>query len=933
MKTILLTLLSILLITTVSANSNDQLIPTDTSVTIGKLSNGITYYIKKNKKPENRVEMRIAMKVGSVVEDDDQQGLAHFTEHMAFNGSTHFRKNELVNYLQSVGVKFGAHLNAYTGFDETVYMLHLPTDADSIVEKGFLVLEDWAHGLSFDSAEIEKERGIIVEEWRLGQGAEQRMLDKYLPVIFQHSKYAERLPIGKKEILETFPHSAIKRYYNEWYRPDLMAVIVVGDIDVKEYEKKIKKYFEKIQSPISPRKRESFPVPGHAETLVSICSDKEAVESECVVIYKTDSKDESRIEDYRFFIMKQLYSYMINMRFNELTRSENPPFIRAFANYGNIGAQTEDAYMTGATVADTGLIFGLKTIVAENEKIKRFGFTSAELKRAKKSVLSNYEKAYNERDKSESANYASELTSAFTDNEPIPGILWEYNFATTNLPSISLDEINKLATAWITDSNRVVVITSPEKEGVVLPSKEQVLSIFEEINKTNLKSYTESLIDSSLVNEIPQKGKIVKEKNEKNTQTTIWTLSNGATIYLKPTKFKDDEILMSCFSYGGQNLYDMKDFYSTVFTNNIVRESGVGNFSKTDLQKTLSGKTVSLASYISGISEGMNGRTTPKDLETFFQLLYLYFTAPRYDSLAFNSYKTRSKAMVANLKVDPNYFYQDQLAKVLTQNHPRAYTIPEESDFDKIDLQRVHQIYKDRFSNAADFTFVFAGNFELETIKPFVEQWIGSLPSNKNFEKPKDIGMRPPKGSVKKDFYKGSDPKSKVNLVFTSETKYSPKEDYYLLSLSDLLDIKLIESLREEKSGVYTLGVQSSMSKYPFENYKFTIVYPCAPDNVDSLEKAALKEIEKIKTNGVEPKDLIKIKETQKRELETSLKTNGYWIAAIQNAVNYDRKLENILKQFDDIEKLSSKNIQDVAHKYCGKDYIKVVLYPESMKQ
>ena len=464
----------------------------DPKVTIGKLDNGLTYYIRHNEKPEDKVELRLAVNAGSILEEENQLGLAHFLEHMAFNGTKNFEKNELVSYLQSVGVKFGMHLNAYTGFDQTVYILPIPSDSAEVLNTGLQILEDWAHNISLQEEEIDKERGVVLEEWRLDRGAEQRMRDEYLPVIFEGSRYAERLPIGKKAIVESFEYETLRRFYRDWYRPDLMAVIAVGDIDVNEMEKKIKAQFSKIKMPEDPKPRRDYEVPAHEETLVSIVTDPEASFTRVNLIYKKDAIEEKLIGDYRNILKRQLYSSMLNSRLQEIQQQADPPFIYAASYYGGLGARTKEAYQSIAVVGETGVEKGFRTIVEENERVKRHGFTQSELERAKQELLTQYEKAYNERDKTESKVYADEYIRHFLDEEPIPGIEEEYKYATTFVPEMELEEIDQLADEWITEDNRVVLITAPEKEGVELPSEERVKKILDEVQQSEIEPYKDA---------------------------------------------------------------------------------------------------------------------------------------------------------------------------------------------------------------------------------------------------------------------------------------------------------------------------------------------------------------------------------------------------------------------------------------------------------
>ncbi len=904
-------------------------IPVDSSIKFGKLANGMVYYIKKNKKPENRAELRLAVNAGSVLEDTDQLGLAHFTEHMAFNGTTHFAKNELVSYLQSVGVKFGADLNAYTSFDQTIYMLTIPTDSAAVLDKGFDVLSDWAHEQTFDSTEIEKERGVVIEEWRLGRGAEQRMQDKYIPVLFHDSRYAIRLPIGTKKSLETFHRNSIVRFYKDWYRPDLMAIIAVGDFDMAKIEKEIIDKFSNIPNPKNERPRIVYNVPDHKEILASVNSDKEAAEADVSIFYLNNKEPDITYANYRDHAKELLYFTMLNQRLDELSQLPNPPFLGGYSTDGNIGARTKYAYVSMAAVTDTGIMTGLKTLLDENEKVKRFGFTQSEFNRAKKDILKMYEKYYNERDKTESSSYADEFIRNFLNGESIPGIAFEYNFMQKYLPGAKLEEINQLATKWITDSNRVVIVTAPQKESVKMPTDKEIIQLVENASKANVSAYKDKITDSELLSQKPKPGKVIKENQIKDIAVTELTLSNGVKVILKSTDFKNDEIKFSAISPGGQFLYPDKDNFSANFAANIIDESGLAKFSIIDLQKILAGKSVNVTPYISSYTEGLNGNCVPKDMETMFQLIYLYFIQPRLDSAAFTSFINKVKGYLANIESDPQMFYSDTLKRILSQNHPRGGGIPKVSDIDKIDLQRVYQIYKDRFADASDFTFTIVGNFNTDSIKPLLEEYLGSLPSNNRKESWKDVGIRPPKGEVFRNIYKGTDPKSRVNMIFTGETKYSPEEAYYLKSLADILEIRLIEVLREEKSGVYGVGAMAAMGRIPYQNYTIKIQFPCGPENVDSLVSETWQIIKEIQKNGISDKNLNKIKETQERELEVSLKTNGYWMNFLENSSFYNDNMSEILKKKEMIEKLTSKDIQNVANKYFNEKYIKVVLYPQ----
>jgi zinc protease len=912
-----------------------QVMPVDPKVKIGRLSNGLTYYIRHNSLPEKRVELRLVVNAGSVLEDDDQLGLAHFMEHMNFNGTKRFPKNELVSYLQSIGVEFGADLNAYTSFDETVYILPVPTDRPGLVDKGLQILEDWAHNALLDPSEIEKERGVVIEEWRLSRGADERMMKQTLPVQYRGSKYADRLPIGTKEILEHFSPDVLTRFYKDWYRPDLQAVIVVGDIDVNDIEQKIKQTFGNIPAPVSPRKREVFSVPDHTETLSAVAKDKETAFPSIEILFKKDLQPDTLIGDYVRYMNRRLFTGMLNSRFRELTLNANPPFVGAGSFYGNSLARTKDAYQLFANTSDTGMSRSLYALMQENRRVLLYGFTASEFDLQKKQMQSLYDRIFNEREKEESYKYVDEYVNNFLINEPIPGIEWEYDFVKQYLASAKLDDVNKLAAQWITKDNMVVTLNAPDKADVKIPSAEEVNAVLSAVDVAAIDPYKEKILATSLMDGNKLKpGRILSSKSNEDLQTSTIKLSNGATVILKQTNFKNDEILFRAFSKGGHSLVKDADYYSASNAAAIVSQSGVGNFSAIDLGNMLKGKNTSLSPNITLYSEGLNGSTIPKETETLLQLVHLYFTTPKKDKDAFESFKTRQKQLYANLGANPQIYFSSEFQKLMTQNHPRAGGLPKSEDFDKINLDRSIQVYKERFANAADFTFLFVGSFDEEAIRPLLEKYIGSLPSNGIKENFKDLGIRPPAGKVDKVITKGADPKSVVNIVFTSLVSYNAADAYALRSLGDVMDIKLVEKLREEKGGVYGVSAFGDIRKIPTGYSNFTISFPCAPDNVDTLSKAAIDELKKIIKNGVSSEDLEKIKEQQKRKLEVDMKQNQFWITSLYDAYYLGNNPADILNKQKQTETLTSKMIQDAAKKYINlTNYIRAVLRPDKTEE
>ncbi|MFN3315282.1 MAG: insulinase family protein, partial [Raineya sp.] len=619
------------------AQNLSQPVPLNPKVRVGKLANGLTYYIQQNGKPEKRVELRLAINAGSILETDKQQGLAHFVEHMCFNGTKKFPKNELVSYLQSLGIQFGGDLNAYTSFDETVYILPVPTDKPELVDTGLEVLKEWAFNVTFDGAEIDKERGVILEEWRLGRGAEQRMQDKQFPVILKGSQYAKRLPIGTEKNLRTFKHDVLRQYYKDWYRPNLMAVIVVGDIDVNAMEQKIKTLFADAQNPTKEKPRKVFNVPDHKETLISIASDKEAAFPNVRLMYKKKPREIKTEQDYFEKLKLELFSGMLRERFDEIRLSANPPFSSAYAYYGDF-VRGVDAFMLGANTSETGIELALRTLLTEAKRLEKHGFVQQELDLYKKKYLANLEKQYNERDKTESGEIIWDYVAYFLEGKPAPGIEYDYDFAKKYLDKIKLEELNQIIKTLITKENFVVSVQMPEKAGVKVPNEKEIRAILAEMDKVEVKPYEMKKIALSLSEGVKiNPGKVVGEKKLDKIGVTELTLSNGAKVLLKPTDFKNDEIVISAFSNGGTSLASDEDVHSANYISQVIAESGINNLSQTEMKQTMTGKNVRVSPIISNLYEGFNGSSTPKDLETALELLHLYFVAPRQDEQAFQS--------------------------------------------------------------------------------------------------------------------------------------------------------------------------------------------------------------------------------------------------------------------------------------------------------
>lgn len=908
-------------------------LPIAADVIKGKLTNGLTYYIRKNAKPEQRVELRLAIKAGSILEEDDQQGLAHFTEHMAFNGSKHFKKNDLVSYLQSIGVEFGADLNAYTSFDETVYILPIPTDRPENLEKGFLVLEDWASGVLFETKEIDKERGVVLEEDRLGKGAEERMSKKSLPYILQGSRYADRLPIGKPEILKNFKPEAIKRFYHDWYRPDLMAVVVVGDIDPVAAEGLIRKHFEKLKNPAPVKPRDYAKVPPRRSSQGLVVTDPEATNHILQIFYATkESTAPTTLGEYRRDIIKMLAGQMLNLRMQELTQKSDPPFL-----FGGSGESEfvhgYESYFGIAAVGKAGVVPAIEAVIVENERARKFGFSPSELDRAKKSFFRSIEQLYNEREKTESADHAEEYLRNFLTDEPIPGIANEFNYYKLFLEGISLDEINAYAAQHIPSSSekKLVLLQGPTKADFTMPTHEELLAIVARAEQLPVTAFEEKALSASLLSSKPVGGKIVNEKDLSDVGVTHIALENGVTVLLKPTDFKNDQVILSGFRFGGNSLYGEKDLQSAQYAASVVSQMGIGQFSPTDIRKMLAGKSVSASPRLSGLSEGFGGQSGSADMETMFQLLYLYFTSPRRDEELFQSFKSRQQAMLKNMLSDPQTIFQDSVSRMMYGMHPRAPRFPRPGDFDHISLDRALEIYKERFGNARGWNFVLVGSFDLAAAKELVRVYLGSLPSAVGpISTFKDLGIRPVKGVVKKEIRKGQEQQSLISIAFTGEASYVPEEQLKLQALIDLVEIKLTETLREKLSGAYTAQIGGSLSKNPYGNYAINIAIPCGPENVNKLIDATLAEIQKIKDQGPKPEDLAKVKEAFLKKQQENLKDNAYWSGALQRSLELGTPASNILTVEQRMKSITGQEIQDRAKRYFNlNNYFQAVLYPE----
>lgn len=917
----------------VSAQNLDQNLPLDPKVTIGKLENGLTYYIRPNNKPEKKVELRLIVNAGSILEDDDQQGLAHFMEHMNFNGTKNFPKNELVGFLQSIGVEFGADLNAYTSFDETVYILPIPTDKPGNLEKGFQILEDWAHNALMTDADIDNERGVVLEESRSGKGADDRMMQQYLPRLFAGSQYAHRLPIGKDDILKNFKYDAVRRFYKEWYRPDLMAVAVVGDITVAQAEKLVKTYFSRLKNPENAPARKVFEVLPYTEPGAMVVTDKEATNYMFQLVFSArKEKADVTLRDYRASMVRDLFIAVLNRRLQALTQSGNPPYLYAAGYIGGWARDYENFTLMAAPSTD--IAFTVNTAIAELVKAQQYGFNPSELDIARKQVLSRMEKAYNERNTTESGRIVSEYVRSFLNAEAIPGIENEYAYYQEMLPAIQVEDLNAVAKEWLSiDQNKeyFALITGPDSRQMKVPTDLELAQMVESAFAQQVVADDEKEIASSLLDKMPVPGKVVAAAKNKELGTTTYTLSNGVKVTLKPTEFKSDEILLNGVKKGGSSNYGPEDKANVTFVSRIISAMGTGNFTPTDLRNFIAGKTVSLNQSIGSLSSNVRGNAAVKDLETLLQLNYLTLTAPRKDIELYNGFVANQKAQLQFLTSNPQYAFFDTLSKSMFNNDPRApITIPTAADFDRINLDRILEIYQNELGYADDFHFFLVGNVDTATIVPLLEQYIGSLPVKGTKAAFKDNGLRPVTGRHLLDFQKGSEQQSLIFAQYFGDIDYS--EDLALKAnmVAEILNIKVIEEMREKMAAIYSGGFSAEVEKEPYPNYSIRLFLPCGPENVPLLLKETEKEIAHLKQNGVDKKDLDKVKLALLEKRKESIKTNGYWLGKLEQLQFWNYDQDRFLKMESIVNKISSADIKAAANRlFEGKNSFVAVLYPE----
>ena len=909
-----------------------QLMPVDPEVVTGTLPNGLRYYVRPNAKPARRIELRLVVKAGSVLEDPDQLGLAHFVEHMEFEGTQHFPREGINAFLASLGLGIGPDANAETSFDDTQYTLRIPAGSPQVLDRALLVLEDWAHAATFDQDAIDRQRGIVLSEWRLHLGAAERTGDKIRKFQLEGSRYVDRPPIGDPSVIEKAQREQLLRFYRDWYRPDLMAVIVVGDVDRDATVAMIKAHFSSLTSPATKRPRPAFDVPERPGTRYSVIADKEATATGVAISNLRPARPQDTVGGYRQIIMDQLFGDMLDARLDELDQRENPPFLRAAAGRRLFDTpRTKDEVLMQALVPNDGVVKGLDALITEIQRIVRYRFTDTELARAKQAMMASYERSVTESPDRESSSRADEYTRNFLQREALPTIFQELAFHRRFVPEITLAEMNTLAAQWFPAQNRLVIVTGPEAAGVTLPDAAQLAAAIQTASARPVSRYVDEGATQALMPMPPAKGSIVKVTPRPEAGIIEWTLSNGATVVLKPTTLKEDQILFRAFAPGGTSLASDADFIPARTADYVVPAGGAGLVSDGSLDKVLSGRAVAVTPFIGDTDQGMTGGSTPQDLETFFQLLHLRFAQPRADPAAFFALSAQVRALVANRSASPDVVFRQEINQALTRNSPRRSpdTVATVSQWD---LTKSLAFYKARFADASRFTFVFVGSFTPEMLKPFVETYLASLPATHTSETWRDEGITPPRGVVERTVEKGIAPKSQVGIVFSGPFAYDDAHRLALRAMVMVLQGRLFDTIRQELGGTYSITAEQRTQKVPRPEYTITVEWACDPARTAALVRRVFDEIQFVKDTSFTPDQVRRLRAALLHDFEQDSQDNGYLLNEIARryADGDAAHVAAAIDLPDQIAALTGEAIQEAARTYLDTaNYVKVTLMPE----
>lgn len=912
----------------------DEALPLNPALRKATLENGLTYYILPNTQPANRAELWLVINAGSVLEEPDQLGLAHFLEHMLFNGTKRFPESALIDFFETVGMTFGPDINAYTSYDETVYFLRFPTEDDAIVDTAFQVLEDWAGYATLSEEGIDAERGVIVEEERLrDQNAGGRIREQLLPFLLGDSIYAERSPIGDMEIIRSAPPEALRRFYQDWYRPDLMAVIAVGDFDPDQIEALIHEHFSDLPEPADPPARINPDVPEHADTRYQVISDPEFPSTLVEISFKQPSEELDTVQDYRKILVGLLFQNMLNARFDELSRQADSPFLAAAVQQDGL-VRPMGLLSVSAQLQEEEILTGVEAMLTEVERVRRHGFTESELERAKREVLNFYQRLYNDRENLESDGFADEYRRNFLEGEATPGVIFEYFLASRLTPEITLQDVNHQADTFVSVENRSVLLIGPEKADLILPTEEELATVIEAAQAKEIDAYQDVATVDALLTDIPAPAAIVREETLPELGVVDLDLANGVRVLLRQTDFQEEQVLFAAISPGGSSLVSDADFPEALLIPNIVAQSGVGDVTYPEMTRLLAGQSAAVSPYIGEIEEGMAGGAGKDFLETLFQLVYLYMTEPRVDAAAVDTLQDQARAFLRNRDLDPNSALQDALVHARYGDTIRRGTLPLE-EIEKLELDRAVAIYQDRFGDASDFTFFFVGAFDLEQMKEWCQIYLGNLPTLDRSETWQDVAPDPPTGVITQEVFKGQEAQSIVRLLFTGPVTYTPEVRLQLAMLENMLDILVREELREKRSGIYAASVSANAQKIPDSLYEVSVVFYTDPERVDELTGALFDLIQQLQVEGPREDLMTKAKAQILRRREEQMQQNGFWLSVLENYVQNPEEEPTTLLQMDKrVEAVTGAEIQSAAQIYLSAEqYIQVTLFPEGFER
>ncbi|MFD2554183.1 M16 family metallopeptidase [Sphingobacterium tabacisoli] len=903
-------------------------IPLDPKVKKGVLPNGFEYYILKNAEPKDRMVMYLANKVGSILETDRQQGLAHFLEHMNFNGTTHFPKNELVDYLQRSGIRFGADLNAYTGFDETVYQLPLPSNDPELLKQGLIIMRDWAHGALLEDDEIDQERGVILEEKRQRGGLSSRLQEKTFPMLTNNSRYANRLPIGTEEILKNFKYSEIREFYKDWYRPELQALIIVGDIDEVAIEKEVIRLFSDLKNPSKAPKRNYYTITLTGKNQFLTFTDEEITSTSLQISYKVPAFRVMKSTDYKIALERGLFTQLLNARLGELTRKASTPFLSAgFGSSELLGGLETNSI--SITPKPGKLKESIYAVYEAFEQVRQYGFTDNELQRAKTNYRTSLERSKAEESKKRSQSYMEEILAYYLKDQPAPGFDYIFPILLKNIETVSLQDIQRHAVMYTDTKNRDMVLTAPENKAKELPNEKQLLAWIDDATKVQPQSYQEDIVGEDLVVDLPAPAKIVDRRQNEGVGSRTILLDNGVKVVMKPTDFMNDEIQITSFSPGGYSLYNLEDFQSAVNATSIVGSSGLGPFDALQLSRYLNGKSVSVSPYINEIGEGIKASTVQKDVKTAFELIHAFFYQTRLDRELIEANLEKSKIGLENRLNNVGTFFSDSITRVLYNNDPRK-TGPSEEKIKQINLDRALEIFKDRFADASDFTFVIVGNFNLDEMEQYAAQYLGTLPNLGRKEQFVDNASYPPAKGFDLDIRKGKEEKATVAMAYLGDFNYSDRNSMLMEALSSCINVKLLQRLREKESGVYSINVSPSVSKIPRERFGLNISFTTDPQLVAKLTEAAVDEIEKIRKDGPDQVDVDKFIAEKLLSNQQALVQNGFWLSYLLSTEIDQKDPLRVFSADERLKSITKKELQQLADQYLSAERLfKFVLYPE----